>query len=143
MTQGVGSARALRDELLASGGTAKTFAEAMESGLGGSLRSLNAAFEGFAIELGEVLAPVVQKLAGYIKSLVNRFKELSPNYKENHSSSSGIISRSRAVIDCFGWYCINITCNINRISRFDGSCRFSNCGYCSLNSGDSCKLGYR
>lgn len=82
MTQGVSKAEALRKKLYEAGGSAQAMAEQMEGGLGGAMRSLNAAFEGFNIELGQVLAPVINKLAGLLGKLLNYFKDLSPTTKK-------------------------------------------------------------
>lgn len=81
MTQGVGKAENLRKKLYEAGGSAKDMAEQMEGGLGGAMRSLSAAFEGFNIELGQILAPLVQKVAGYLSNLLKGFQDLSPEVK--------------------------------------------------------------
>lgn len=65
-----------------SKGAAQDMAETMESGIGGSFRSLKSAVEGVAIGLGEALAPVIQDLAEWIKGLADWFNGLSDEQKK-------------------------------------------------------------
>lgn len=65
----------------ASGAAAK-MAEIMNNNLNGAMLELKSAFEGAAIEIGEVLAPYVQKLAGYASKLAGYFSNLSPTAKK-------------------------------------------------------------
>lgn len=65
-----------------SEGAAKGMADTMESGIGGSFRSLSSAVEAVAIGIGEALAPAIQKLADFIKSLADKFNGLDEGQKK-------------------------------------------------------------
>lgn len=59
-------------------GTAEQMAKTLNSGLGGALEEMKSALEGAGIAAGEVLAPMVQNLASFIKDLASKFSSLSP-----------------------------------------------------------------
>jgi len=69
-------------QLINSGGAALEMANIMDSGLAGAMRRLKSQTEGAAIQLGEVLAPVVEKLAAFVGGLMNKFSELSATTKK-------------------------------------------------------------
>ncbi|PTH12542.1 phage tail tape measure protein, partial [Staphylococcus auricularis] len=60
-----------------SKGAAKRMADEMEGGIGGSLREMKSAVESMAIALGDALAPVIEKVAGWVKKLADKFTQLS------------------------------------------------------------------
>lgn len=62
-------------------GTAQRMSEQMEGGLGGAMRSLRSATEGLMIEFGEILAPVMMKVAEVTQSVVRWFSGLSDTTK--------------------------------------------------------------
>lgn len=72
----------LSSQIANSEGAAGKMAETMESGLGGSFRSLKSAIEGVAIGLGEALAPTIQALSEHIKKLADWFNGLTDNQKQ-------------------------------------------------------------
>ena len=60
-----------------SSGAAKTAADTMEGGIGGSFRSMKSAVEAVAVEFGENLAPMVQSAAEKVAGLARGFAGLS------------------------------------------------------------------
>ena len=65
------------EELINSGGTALRMAKIMDSGTGGALRRLQSALEGVAIDLGQMLIPLFEKLMNIIQSGIKFWKGLS------------------------------------------------------------------
>ena len=65
-----------------SEGTARQMADTMESGLGGTFRTLKSAVEGLAISFGEKLAPYIQKAVEKITSIVNWLTSLDDKTKD-------------------------------------------------------------
>lgn len=59
-------------------GNAQKMAEARMSGLAGALESLKGSIETASQVLGEAMAPTIEKVAGFVKGLFDRFSELSP-----------------------------------------------------------------
>ena len=78
LNQGSDAYEELENKIKNCNGTASDMAENMESGMGGSLRSLQSALEGASIVLGEKLAPYVKSVADKIRELCDRFQNLSP-----------------------------------------------------------------
>ena len=74
------------DELMGyikgSEGAAQQMADTMESGLGGSFRTLKSAVEGLAISFGERLAPMMQKAVEKITTIVNWLTSLDDKTKD-------------------------------------------------------------
>lgn len=72
LNQGSGAYTDLQNQLYNCSGAAKDMADNMESGLGGSIRSLQSAWEGFKIKIGEKLEPGIsaglRSLADFITS---------------------------------------------------------------------------
>ena len=64
-----------------AGGSAARMAAIMDNTLQGSFFRLKSAAEGFAISIGETLAPFINKVAGLVTKLISGFTELSPNTK--------------------------------------------------------------
>ena len=71
LNQGSDAYESLQDKLYDCSGAASDMASNMESGMGGSIRSLQSAWEGFTIKLGEKIEPGVSealsKLTGFIQ----------------------------------------------------------------------------
>lgn len=65
-----------------SEGAAKGMAKTMDATLQGSLLKVKSALEGAAIELGAVLAPIIDKVGKKIASLANMFSNLSTSTKK-------------------------------------------------------------
>src|SRR5699024_8757239 len=61
-----------------SKGASKRMADEMEGGIGGAMRKMKSAVEGMVIALGDALAPMLFKLAGFISKLAGGFTKL-PN----------------------------------------------------------------
>lgn len=71
----------LTQDFIDSDNEAQGMADTMDSGLAGSLRRLKSQTEAAGIELGEVLAPAVDALAGFIGNLMDKFSGLSDEFK--------------------------------------------------------------
>lgn len=76
LNQGSAAYEELEGKIKNCSGTADEMAANMESGLGGSLRSLKSALEGAAITIGERLAPYIEKAAQKIKEFTQWFQNL-------------------------------------------------------------------
>ena len=72
----------LTQDFIDSQGEAAVMADTMDRGLAGSMRKLKSQTEAAGIELGEVLAPTINKLAQFIGSLMDKFTGLSDRTKK-------------------------------------------------------------
>lgn len=81
LAQGSDKLETFAAELANSEGAAADMAGIMSQGLAGAFVELQSALEGAAIEFGEVLAPVVAKVAQALIELVRWFGGLSPEIK--------------------------------------------------------------
>ncbi len=68
-------------QLRKSAGTATKMAEIMDSGTGGALRRLKSAMEGVAIDLGQMLIPLFEKLMNIVQKGINFWKGLDNKVK--------------------------------------------------------------
>lgn len=59
-------------------GTAMDMQSAMMSGFAGSIEQLKSGLDVLAVSFGEALAPMIQKVVGFVQMLVNWFNSLSP-----------------------------------------------------------------
>lgn len=82
LNQGSAAYEDLEGKIKSCSGTAADMAQNMESGLGGSLRSLKSALEGAAITIGEKLAPYIEKAAQKIKEFTQWFQNLDAGTQE-------------------------------------------------------------
>jgi len=85
----------LTDDFRDSEGEAKSMAEIMDSGLGGSMRKLQSQLEGVGIQLGEILLPIFQKVIGFISKGASAFSNLS-------SEQQGLIVAAGAAAAAIG-----------------------------------------
>jgi len=69
------------NQLRKSAGTSRKMAEIMDSGTGGALRRLKSAMEGVAIDLGQMLIPLFEKLMNIVQKGINFWKGLDKNIK--------------------------------------------------------------
>lgn len=76
LNQGSAAYEDLEGKIKSCNGTASEMAQNMESGLGGSIRSLKSSLEGASIVIGEKLAPYVEKGAQKIKEFTQWFQNL-------------------------------------------------------------------
>lgn len=83
LKQGSKGLRDLTTELENSGGTAKEVAETQMEGLTGTITRLKSATEGVAIQFGDMLLPVMEKLAGRLQKVLTWLSNLSAKTKEN------------------------------------------------------------
>ncbi|MCM1561113.1 MAG: phage tail tape measure protein [Butyrivibrio sp.] len=82
LNQGSAAYEDLEGKIKSCSGTASDMAQNMESGLGGSLRSLKSALEGVSITIGEKLAPYIEKAAQKIKEFTQWFQNLDAGTQE-------------------------------------------------------------
>lgn len=80
--KGVDALKGFNKELNDSAGFSKKTAKIMESGFGGAMRKTMSALEGMAITLGEILAPMITKVAEKIQKFTQWFDKLSPSTKK-------------------------------------------------------------
>lgn len=83
LNQGSGAYRDLQSNISNCNGAASNMADNMESGLGGSIRSLKSAIEGVSITIGEKLAPYIKKAADKIKEFCAWFQSLDSATQDN------------------------------------------------------------
>lgn len=72
-----------RDALDECTGSAKTMADAMMNGLGGSIESLGSTFDVFKIKVGQMLGETVQPFIDKITNLMNAFLNLDESQQRN------------------------------------------------------------
>jgi TP901 family phage tail tape measure protein len=72
----------LREATTEYTGTAEEMAATMQDNLGGQLTKLKSALEGVAIQLGDILMPVITKVVEKINSWVTAFGNLDPGLRE-------------------------------------------------------------
>lgn len=81
LADNIEEAKGLAESYRNAGGAAKAMARIMDNTLEGSLAKLKSAVEGAAISIGEQLAPSIRKVADFLATLAQRFKETSPETK--------------------------------------------------------------
>ena len=102
LNQGSAAYSDLEGKIKSCGGAASDMATNMESGLGGSLRSLKSALEGVAITLGEKLAPYVTKAADKIKEFTEWFQSLDEKTQNTIVKFGLLVAAAGPVITIFG-----------------------------------------
>lgn len=102
LNQGSAAYSDLEGKIKSCGGAASDMATNMESGLGGSLRSLQSALEGVAITLGEKLAPYVMKAADKIKEFTEWFQSLDEKTQNAIVKFGLLVAAAGPVITIFG-----------------------------------------
>lgn len=98
----------LASNLTNAGGKAKEMAGIMEGGLGGAMRSLKSATEGLMIEIGEIMAPAILKIAEGLKTLVTWFSSLSDGMKTVIVIVGGLMAAIGPLITGIGFFAANI-----------------------------------
>ena len=99
----------LTQDFIDSSGEASAMAKIMDSGLGGSLRRMQSALEGAAIEIGTSLAPMIDSLVEKISSLATRFSNLSEEQKQTILIIAGITAAVGPFIIILGKLVTSIT----------------------------------
>ena len=102
LNQGSAAYSDLEGKIKSCGGAAEDMAANMESGLGGSLRSLKSALEGVAITLGEKLAPYVTKAADKIKEFTEWFQSLDDKTQNTIVKFGLLVAAAGPVVTIFG-----------------------------------------
>ena len=102
LNQGSAAYSDLEGKIKSCGGAASDMATNMESGLGGSLRSLKSALEGVAITLGEKLAPYVTKVADKIKEFTTWFQSLDEKTQNTIVKFGMLVVAAGPVTTMFG-----------------------------------------
>ena len=92
----------LEDSIHDSAGAAAEMAETMEDNLGGSIRAMKSAIEGLMISFGEVLAPVVRQVAGFIADLAQNFSNLSERQRTTIVIIGGLLAAIGPVLIILG-----------------------------------------
>ncbi len=102
LNQGSAAYSDLENKIKSCDGAASDMAANMESGLGGSIRSLKSALEGVAITLGEKLAPYVTKAAEKIKEFTEWFQKLDDKTQDNIVKFGLLVVAAGPVLSIFG-----------------------------------------
>lgn len=102
LNQGSAAYTDLENKIKSCNGAASEMATNMESGLGGSIRSLKSALEGVSITLGEKLAPYVTKAADKIKEFTTWFQNLDEKTQDNIVKFGLLVAAAGPVITIFG-----------------------------------------
>lgn len=102
INQGSKAYEELEGKIKSCNGAASDMASNMESGMGGSLRSLKSALEGVSITLGEKLAPYVQKAAEKIKEFTTWFQNLDEKTQDNIVRFGLLVTAAGPVLTVFG-----------------------------------------
>jgi TP901 family phage tail tape measure protein len=92
MNRGGDELAGFTDELVNADGSAKDMADTMMGGMSGAFKELTSALEGAAIEFGEILAPVIEKVADAITGLIRWFSGLSKETKTVIAIIAGIVA---------------------------------------------------
>ena len=96
----------LTGRLYDAGGKAKEMADTMESGLGGAIRGLQSAWEGFILDLGaEIEAPAVElihKMTDALNEVIPKFKEFWAEYGDVITALATSVGTFMAVVKVVG-----------------------------------------
>lgn len=102
INQGSKAYEELEGKIKSCNGAASDMASNMESGMGGSLRSLKSALEGVSITLGEKLAPYVEKAAEKIKEFTTWFQNLDEKTQDTIVRFGLLVAAAGPVLTVFG-----------------------------------------
>lgn len=102
INQGSKAYEELEGKIKSCNGAASDMASNMESGMGGSLRSLKSALEGVSITLGEKLAPYVEKAAEKIKEFTTWFQNLDEKTQDTIVRFGLLVVAAGPVLTIFG-----------------------------------------
>lgn len=89
----------LFDKIDTSIGAAERTAQQMDAGIGGAFRSMSSAVESMAISLGDTLAPIMEKVAGFITQLSRGVSEF---INENQTLTGVIAGLAAAFVGVNG-----------------------------------------
>ena len=82
LSKGTATTAELGEAFSNAQGKAKQMAGVMDDTSRGALARMQSAIEGAQISMGKVLAPIVEKLAGFVSNLASKFQQLSPAVKK-------------------------------------------------------------
>ncbi len=82
LAEGAGEVQELTDSYKDSKGAAKAMADIMNDTTLGAIKEMTSALSGLAIELGDSLAPIINKLISLITGLANWFTDLSSGWRK-------------------------------------------------------------
>ena len=110
VSQGAAALREMTVALEESGGTAEEIAEKKLAGLTGAWTRLQSALEGVLIEIGDRLAPVLERIAGVltdkvlpaVRGALEAFDRLSPAAKQNRLIWLGVAAAIGPALIAFG-----------------------------------------
>jgi len=90
LSKGTATTAELGEAFRNAQGKAKQMAGVMDDTSRGALARMQSAIEGAQISMGKVLAPIVEKLAGFVSTLASKFQQLSPQVKKTLVVIAGI-----------------------------------------------------
>ncbi|MDE5830204.1 MAG: phage tail tape measure protein [Clostridia bacterium] len=82
----------LKNEISNCSGAASNMADTMNSSMGGQITLLKSQLEGIAIQISEILMPVLQKIIDKVSGLLNWISKLSPTAKTIIVVIAGIVA---------------------------------------------------
>ena len=104
LNQGSGAYKDLQQQLLNCGGTASDMSKNMESGIGGAIRTVQSAIEGFKITLGQKFEPyltkalqqiaqfVTEKAVPSIDTFIDKISKMKDWFSKNSETIKDVIS---------------------------------------------------
>ena len=104
LNQGSGAYKDLQQQLLNCGGTASDMSKNMESGIGGAIRTVQSAIEGFKIKLGQKFEPyltkalqqiaqfVTEKAVPSIDTFIDKISKMKDWFSKNSETIKDVIS---------------------------------------------------
>lgn len=92
----------LTDSVNGSAGAAADMAAVMQDNLAGKFKQLSSAVEGIAIQLGNILIPIITEVVGFIKEWVDKFAALDEGTQKTILTIAGIAAAVGPAIAIFG-----------------------------------------
>lgn len=92
MNEGIDTVRGYRDELNQADGTAQGMADTMLNNLSGQITILKSQLEGIAIQLGDILMPIIMSVVEKIQAMLDWFLNLDEGTKTLILTIAGLVA---------------------------------------------------
>lgn len=102
LVEGSASYNELEASIYDSEGAAAQMSDVMEDNLAGAFRGMGSALEGFMIQIGDQLKPIVESAANFIGDMALKFSELEDSTKRNIVIFGGILAAVGPLLLFFG-----------------------------------------
>lgn len=90
--------RALSDEIAKGTGTAKSFSDALMSGMGGSIEKLKSTFDVFQYTVGETMSGTIQPFIDKLTAMLDAFNKMEPAQQRHAVKMAGIAAATGPVL---------------------------------------------